>query len=232
MVLSKGCIYAIQAAIYIASADSAAGVVPAADGSNPGSGHASTHATAGELATELAWKRHRPSVSVGEISTALNISFHFLTKILQQLTSANLTHSHRGPNGGIALARPADEISLYDIIVAVDGPGLFLDCLLRPGYCGERIGNDSGTCAAHVVWEPIRKRFVESTKRTTVAALAEATLFSKDASALNYASADERATAAALRASINRGDVSLGHFVSPGHEGSAPVPTVEEQVVQ
>jgi Rrf2 family protein len=127
--------------------------------------------SASAVAQEVAWHRHRPSVSVGEISTALDISFHFLTKILQQLTSANLTHSHRGPNGGIALARPASEISLYDIIVAVDGPGLFLDCLLRPGYCGE-----NGTCTAHVVWEPIRKKFMDSAQRTTVAALAETTL--------------------------------------------------------
>lgn len=180
MVLSKGCVYAIQAAIYIASADTHVGVrprttdhpgEPAIEGTEP-----ATVAEASAVAQDVAWQRHRPSVSVGEISTELNISFHFLTKILQQLTSANLTHSHRGPNGGIALARPASEISLYDIIVAVDGPGLFLDCLLRPGYCGERIGNDSGTCTAHVVWEPIRKKFTDSAKRTTVAALASATM--------------------------------------------------------
>lgn len=228
MVLSKGCIYAIQAAIYIASADSATGVGHVHEGGDLA--RVSDHPTAGELATELAWKRHRPSVSVGEISSALNISFHFLTKILQQLTSANLTHSHRGPNGGIALARPADEISLYDIIVAVDGPGLFLDCLLRPGYCGERIGNDSGTCTAHVVWEPIRKKFMESTKRTTVAALAEATLFAKDASAQRMAE-HSSAEAALLRASIDRGDVSLG-LTSPPAPSSVRGPAVEEQVVQ
>jgi Rrf2 family iron-sulfur cluster assembly transcriptional regulator len=188
MVLSKGCVYAIQAAIYIASADSSAGVSPRATDRHPvtpsedASQNGSTYRPGLHPGSvEETWKRHRPSVSVGEISTALNISFHFLTKILQQLTSANLTHSHRGPNGGIALARSASDISLHDIIVAVDGPGLFLDCLLRPGYCGERVGNDSGMCTAHVVWEPIRKKFMESAKKTTVAALAEAAMTASSA---------------------------------------------------
>ena len=170
--LSKGCSYAIQAAIYSAAADTNTGT--------PHHSHTEDHFEGDERSSvdEYTWRRHRPSVSVGEISTAHNISFHFLTKILQQLTSANLTHSHRGPNGGIALARAANEISLFDIIVAVDGPGLFLDCLLRPGYCGE-----NGTCTAHVVWEPIRKKFMDSAKRTTVAALAESSLAASENSA-------------------------------------------------
>jgi len=95
--------------------------------------------------------RSRGYVSIGRMSKELNISFHFLTKILQQLTSAGILTSMKGPKGGVALKRDPKEISLVDVVVAIDGMGLFTDCLLGLPGCGE-----DKPCPVHDDWAGIR----------------------------------------------------------------------------
>ena len=95
--------------------------------------------------------RSKDFVSIGRMSKELNISFHFLTKILQQLTSAGILVSMKGPKGGVALKRNPEEISLVDIVVAIDGMGLFTDCLLGLPGCGEE-----KPCPVHDDWAHIR----------------------------------------------------------------------------
>lgn len=95
--------------------------------------------------------RSKDYVSIGRMSRELNISFHFLTKILQQLTSAGILVSMKGPKGGVALKRNPEEISLVDIVVAIDGMGLFTDCLLGLPGCGEE-----KPCPVHDEWASIR----------------------------------------------------------------------------
>lgn len=90
-------------------------------------------------------------VSIGRMSEELNISFHFLTKILQQLTSAGILSSMKGPKGGVMLKRAPSEISLVDIVVAIDGMELFTGCLLGLPGCGEQ-----KACPVHDEWAEIR----------------------------------------------------------------------------
>lgn len=92
-------------------------------------------------------------VSIRKISDELDISFPFLTKIFQMLTQAGLLTSYRGPNGGVALARPADKITLKDIILAIDGPALFKECVLGLPGCGEQ-----KPCPLHAKWAIERDR--------------------------------------------------------------------------
>ncbi len=92
-------------------------------------------------------------VSIRKISDELDISFPFLTKIFQMLTQAGLLTSYRGPNGGVALARPADKITLKDIILAIDGPALFKECVLGLPGCGEQ-----KPCPLHAKWAVERDR--------------------------------------------------------------------------
>jgi Rrf2 family protein len=56
------------------------------------------------------------------IADAQDIPIKFLESILLELKHAGIVRSQRGPEGGYALARPAEEISLADVIRAVDGP--------------------------------------------------------------------------------------------------------------
>ena len=62
------------------------------------------------------------AVLASRVSKQYNIPLEYLLKILQQLVRANVLRSKRGPRGGFFLAKPAENISLLEIIEAVDGP--------------------------------------------------------------------------------------------------------------
>jgi Rrf2 family protein len=100
----------------------------------------------------LATQAERQFVSIRELSTELNISFHFLTKILQILTSNGIMASFKGPKGGVRLAKPANKIQLMDIVLAIDGDKLFTQCFLGLENC-----DDNHPCPIHDEWADIRK---------------------------------------------------------------------------
>lgn len=106
-------------------------------------------------------------VPIRKISEQLDISGTFLTKIFQQLTQAGLLMSLRGPTGGVAFAQPIDRITLKDIIVAIDGPGLFTECVLGLPGCGEQ-----KPCPLHLGWTKERGRLEMLFAQTTLAEMA------------------------------------------------------------
>src|SRR5690606_23806631 len=77
-------------------------------------------------------------VSIRDISERLDLSFHFLTKILQKLTHARILHSFRCPNGGVALENPAERITLEEFILPIHGPEHFIECILSLPSSGEQ----------------------------------------------------------------------------------------------
>ncbi len=83
---------------------------------------------------------------------------NFLAQILSELRNGGLITSRRGIQGGYALARPPDQISLYDIIVVIDGEVLGLS------------GNHEGRSGRRMrqVWTEIRDTLVEKTKSYTL----------------------------------------------------------------
>jgi Rrf2 family protein len=100
----------------------------------------------------IAVHQDRKFIPIRDISEELGVSFHFLTKILQILTGRNILVSFRGPNGGIALVRPANEIMLAEVVEAVDGLAIFTNCVLGLGRC-----NDDNPCPVHDRWARVRK---------------------------------------------------------------------------
>ncbi|MFC4871434.1 RrF2 family transcriptional regulator [Negadavirga shengliensis] len=107
-------------------------------------------------------------ISIGEISKELGLSFHFLTKIFRELTSKGLLHSYRGPAGGVALAKPADEIRLLDIALALEGEDYFDQCLLGLPGCGEE-----KPCPVHAYWKDLKGGFYHHLAATSIGELAE-----------------------------------------------------------
>jgi Rrf2 family protein len=73
-------------------------------------------------ALELAAAPDEKPVKGERISTAQAIPLRFLENILMQLRHAGLVDSRRGADGGYKLARPASEVTLADVIRAIDGP--------------------------------------------------------------------------------------------------------------
>jgi Rrf2 family protein len=73
-------------------------------------------------AVELAAASDEKPVKAERIATAQGIPLNFLENILGELRHSGIVRSHRGAEGGFRLARPADQITIADIIRAVEGP--------------------------------------------------------------------------------------------------------------
>ena len=71
---------------------------------------------------ELAAAPEGANLSAREIASAQDIPQNFLENILAELRRAGIVHTHRGPGGGSSLARPADTITVGEILLAIDGP--------------------------------------------------------------------------------------------------------------
>lgn len=90
-------------------------------------------------------------VSIAEMSKRLEIPYHFLGKIFQKLSTKNLVYSQKGPDGGFSLLRPAQEITLLDIVEAIDGTDFLKQCVMGFPEC-----DDKNPCAVHTTWLGIR----------------------------------------------------------------------------
>lgn len=112
-----------------------------------------------------------PYVSIREIADELGLSFHFLTKILQQMTEAGFMESYRGPSGGVALAKDPRRISLLDLIDCIDGKTLFTECILGLKGCGER-----RPCPLHAEWVTRRAALRSLFERASLADVGQQTL--------------------------------------------------------
>lgn len=73
---------------------------------------------------------------IREIAEAWDMPESFLAKILQKLAKVGILNSHKGNMGGFSLARPAEEISIKEIIEAVQGPIIINWCELNEDLCG------------------------------------------------------------------------------------------------
>ncbi len=73
-------------------------------------------------AVELAAAPDDKPVKAERVATAQEIPLNFLENILGELKHAGLVQSQRGAAGGYCLARPADEVTIADVIRAVEGP--------------------------------------------------------------------------------------------------------------
>lgn len=107
---------------------------------------------------------------IKQISDELDVSFHYLTKILQVLTKAKIMESYKGPNGGVRLSRDADSIFLLDIIEAVDGSDIFSKCILGLPECG-----DDKPCPIHSQTDESMVKLQKLFKDTSLAKLAKET---------------------------------------------------------
>ena len=119
-----------------------------------------------ELASALG-SAERP-VTAERIATAQDIPPKFLESILLQLRRAGIVNSQRGPEGGYWVARPASEISLAEVIRAIDGPLAHVR-----GHRPENLGYRGAAAALQEVWIALRaseRQILDSVTLADVAA--------------------------------------------------------------
>ncbi|MGX7703614.1 RrF2 family transcriptional regulator [Methylobacterium sp. Gmos1] len=95
-------------------------------------------------------------VGVAEIAEAHRIPKKFLDAILGDLRNAGFVHSKKGPGGGYALARPAEEIRVGHVVRALDGPLAPLPCASRTAYRPCEDCADEAACAVRLAMLAVR----------------------------------------------------------------------------
>lgn len=105
---------------------------------------------------------HRAATS--QIAKEKQIPPSFLAKIVSQLSVAGLLQTSRGAHGGVSLARSPEEISLLDVVEAIDGPILLNECVGENSTC--IFGDD---CPIKPIWCDAQRELVERLKSTNFA---------------------------------------------------------------
>ena len=110
---------------------------------------------------DLAMRHEQGPVTLAAISQRQEISLSYLEQLFGKLRRHEIVESVRGPGGGYNLARPAEEVSVADIIIAVDEP---LDATQCGGKQNCRNGNDDERghrCMTHDLWATLNAKMVD-----------------------------------------------------------------------
>lgn len=103
------------------------------------------------------------------IAKAQDVPPRFLAKIFQALARAGIVRSYRGAKGGFSLGRAAGEITIKDVIEAIEGPIYLNVCLVGPGECSR-----DKICPMHRVWEEAQEKMMGVLARANFADLVKA----------------------------------------------------------
>jgi len=115
------------------------------------------------LMLELAKNYGEGPISVSEISKSLNVPVKYLEQLVIPLKKAALVTSVRGPKGGHMLSRPAEEISLWDVLTLLETKFSFVDCLTDDGVC-----DNVATCPIRPFWSKAFRGMQELFRETSL----------------------------------------------------------------
>jgi Rrf2 family transcriptional regulator, iron-sulfur cluster assembly transcription factor len=107
---------------------------------------------------DLALREHTGPVALAAISQRQQISLSYLEQLFGKLRRHELVESTRGPGGGYSLGRKAEDITVADIIVAVDEPIDATGCGGKENCMGS---DDGGRCMTHDLWTSLNNKMIE-----------------------------------------------------------------------
>ncbi len=99
--------------------------------------------------------------ATSQIALEQGIPPSFLAKIISQLSIAGLLHTSRGARGGVTLAHAPAEISLLDVVEAIDGPILLNECVAEAGTC-----TFDEKCPLRSIWSEAQDTLVRRLRET------------------------------------------------------------------
>lgn len=117
------------------------------------------------LATHMAGQPER-SFNAADLAEMTHVPAPTVSKLLATLTRGNLLHSHRGVKGGYRLSRPAKDISLADIVAAIDGPIALTLCVEIGGSC-----EVEAFCPSRKGWRLVNQRIQDALASVSLADL-------------------------------------------------------------
>lgn len=107
---------------------------------------------------------HNQRSATSQIAKEQRIPPSFLAKIISQLSIAGLLQTSRGARGGVMLAKPSEEITLLEVVEAIDGPIALNECVHDDGACS--FGDD---CPLRPIWCDAQADLVQRLKATNFA---------------------------------------------------------------
>ncbi|NMC44648.1 MAG: Rrf2 family transcriptional regulator [candidate division Zixibacteria bacterium] len=102
---------------------------------------------------------------LSEISETQGVPEKFLAKIFQSLSRSGLVRSHRGVKGGFSLGRPADQISIREIVEEIQGPYFIAKCLHTKDICNRK------DCPINLLLQKAQAALIDVFEKHTVADL-------------------------------------------------------------
>jgi Rrf2 family protein len=111
--------------------------------------------------------RQEQRAATSQIAQEQHIPPSFLAKIISQLSIAGLLQTSRGARGGVMLARPADEITLLDVVESIDGPITLNECVNDENGC-----SFGGDCPLRPIWCDAQDELVTRLRSTSFAQFA------------------------------------------------------------
>ena len=106
--------------------------------------------------------------TAGELARTAVLPVPTVSKLLKQLAAAKLLASHRGADGGYRLARDSADISVAEIVAALDGPIALTECMTAEGMICEI----EALCPTRINWRRINDALVEALEGVSLAEMA------------------------------------------------------------
>ena len=139
------------------------------------------------LMVELGRQEGDQPTSLKAIAAAEDLPLSYLEHVVASLKKAGLVESSRGAHGGYRLARPAEEIAMDEVVLALEGTIAPMECFTSapPGRVACSHEGDRGhTCSTKLLWMRVQDGIVRALQGTTLAELVEFSRCSDPAPAL------------------------------------------------
>jgi Rrf2 family protein len=119
------------------------------------------------IMVELASLPPGDKVQLNELIESTGVRGSFLSKVVQRLVHAGMVSSHRGTRGGFSLRVSGEEVTLLDVIEAIEGPTQMNLCLGSGPGCERK-----SWCGVHPIWKKAQSAFVQELCSVSIAHLA------------------------------------------------------------
>lgn len=120
------------------------------------------------LLANLASQPDRGVHNARELAAEVGLPLPVVSKLLKMLARSGILVSHRGSKGGYGLARPADAITVNEILAALEGPVALTECSIAPGVC-----HHETHCGVRNPWQRISQAIRSALDDVTLQDLAD-----------------------------------------------------------
>ena len=126
--------------------------------------------------TQISLEQKISGFSVRSVCRAAKVPESFTRKVFQNLVKSGILAARRGPGGGYRFRKDPTQVSVLDIIYAVDGKDAFEKCVIKDFRCDKK-----NFCPLHPMWMKARENMIGELKKSSVSGLVRKNKIKKEA---------------------------------------------------